>query len=417
MAKKKNQKRDALNALLEAAEAKDLRALIVELADDRPEVRRECVVFLKEHVSLKPASKSTADVEEAWALWAELEPDLSELDEYGGGDYGVQDYVVELLYQLAQKLRENDISWEVRQEFLEEVLPYIKSSNAGLDDDLYEVAYAACKTNEEERYLAQKFETLGPDWAIEHAMRIYRDIGDRDKYLELHALKMKYGMDYYDLSKFYWDAGEKDKAVEVAREGMEKGEGRMDELRNFLAIHAKKSGDRSGYFKLQFEQATDRLTAKKYQEFRKICGKKEWEEYEPRIMAAAERIREDERLKIFMLRKEYDKAIETLSKMDYPDGLFGKEDVLKIAAKLEKRYPEQVLEFYKTGLGNLNISLTRKDYARKATVIKKVRHMWIDIMNEPGKWKLFASQVKEANDRRPAFQQEFAKVVPGWKEL
>lgn len=417
MAKKKANKKNALNDFLEAAEENDLRALIVKLAEGRPDVRRECVIFLKEQVTLKPASKVTADVEEAWALWAELEPDLSELDEYGGGDYAVEDYVAELLYQLAQKLRESDIPWEERQEFLDEVLPFIRSSNSGLADDLYEVAYAACKTNEEERYLAQKFETLGPDWAVEHARRIYKDIGDKDKYLELRALKMKYGMDYYDLAKFYWDSGERDKAVEVAREGMKKGEGRMDELRNFLAVHAKKSGDRSGYLELQFEQATDRLTEKKYQEFQQICGKKEWAEYEPRIMAAAESIWEDERLKIFMLRKEYDKAIETLSDMDYPDGLFGEEDVLKIAAKLEKKYPEKVIEFYKTGLGNMNISLTRKDYTRKAAVMKKVRHMWVDIMNEPGKWKWFAAQVKEANARRPAFQHEFAKVVPGWNEL
>lgn len=46
-------------------------------------------------------------------------------------------------------------------------------------------------------------------------------------------------MDYYDLATFHWDAGEKEKAMSIAQKGMEVGEGRMDELRMFLAKRAK----------------------------------------------------------------------------------------------------------------------------------------------------------------------------------
>ena len=48
--------------------------------------------------------------EDAWsaerreALNAELAPDLDELDEYGGGDYGLVDHVGTLLYEIEQKL-------------------------------------------------------------------------------------------------------------------------------------------------------------------------------------------------------------------------------------------------------------------------------------------------------------------------
>jgi len=57
------------------------------------------------------------------------------------------------------------------------------------------------------------------------------------------------------------------------------------------------------------------------------------------------------------------------------------------------------------------------DYAQKAAVMKKVRHMYVDVMNAPDVWQKFARKVKSLNLRRPAFQEEFAKLIPGWKDL
>ena len=70
-----------------------------------------------------------------------------------------------------------------------------------------------------------------------------------------------------------------------------------------------------------------------------------------------------------------------------------------------------------TGLGNLNRSSDRKNYAREAVVMAKVRHMWVDVMKTYEKWENFGRKVKEMNPKRPAFQEEFAKVVPDWEIL
>ena len=75
------------------------------------------------------------------------------------------------------------------------------------------------------------------------------------------------------------------------------------------------------------------------------------------------------------------------------------------------------MKFYKLGLGNLNCSTGRKDYARKAKVMKSVCHMYVDILNIPEIWMAYAQKIKQDNARRPAFQEEFAKIIPGWKEL
>jgi hypothetical protein len=43
--------------------------------------------------------------------------------------------------------------------------------------------------------------------------------------------------------------------------------------------------------------------------------------------------------------------------------------------------------------------------------------MWVDVMKTPEKWEIYGRKVKTMNSKRPAFQEEFAKAIPGWKDL
>lgn len=414
---KKNKAASRLGEIIQASDTAVLRQLVERLASARPDVRRECLDFLQQHVALAPPAKADAEAETVFALWQELEPDLAELDEYGGGDHDTEDHVGELLYELFTKLKKSHLTSDDRRSLLEEVLPYIRSGNAGMDDALYDVAYAACSDKEDWRHLAQRLEELGKDWPLDHARRIYRKIGDQDKFLALRSRRMEYGADYHDLATFYWEQGDREQALVIAREGMRKGKGRMDELRIFLADRAKESGDRQGYLELQFSQATERLSLASYQAFKKLCSAEEWKTFEPRMHAATAKAWPEQQLKIHMHREEYDQAIRVLTTLPYSDSRYGADDALKIAAQLEQRYPDQVLAFYMLGLGNLNQNAPRETYAHKAKAAEKVRHMWVDIIKAPAKWEAWAKRVKTLNLRRSALQQEFAKVVPDWSTL
>jgi len=283
MAKKKKPA-DPLIELLEVAKPETLITLIAELAEGRPDVRRECFDYLKNLVSLTPAQKSRSEGEIVMALWWELHPDLEELDDCGGGDYGTEDHVADLLDEIRKKLANSKIEEKVRRELLDEVLPFIKSGNAGLDDPLYDLAYATCYRDEDWRHLAQMLEEMNKDWPTDHARRIYRKLGDRAKYLELRHKKLVYGGDYHDLATFYWDEGNREVALSVAEEGKMKGQGRMDELRKFLSDRAREGGNREQYLALQFKQTTDHLTLTKYTAFKKTCTAEEWKIHEPKIL-------------------------------------------------------------------------------------------------------------------------------------
>ena len=414
---KKPKKRDALAELLVAAPPKVLTDLILELAAESPSVRRECFEFLKSHVSVSEALEKRSEGEIVLTLWSELAPDLEELDAYGGGDYAIENHVAELLDQIRTRLDLKKVRVDDRREILDQILPYIESGNAGMDDMLYEVAYAACYDDADLRALAESFEAMQGDWKVANARRIYRRLGDRDKYLELRMDHMEYGADYHDLATFYWKAGKKEKALQVAEEGLRNGKGRMDELRRFVADRAKAAGDREKYMALQFAQATDGLTLKKYKGFKKMCKKSEWERFEPNVLAHLKDAWRTEQLKIRMHRKEYDEAVAILTKGRYPTMDWDAGGEIQTAKKLEKRYPEKILKYYLSGLGNLTVNATRKEYARRANVMTKVRRLFVEVIGDETRWEKFAAKVKQDNIRRPAFQQEFARVLPGWREL
>jgi hypothetical protein len=413
----KKRKREILPELLKAASPETLRDLLRQLAASQIEVRRECLEYLKRHVPLSSERKKMSDGEAALLLWSGLAPDLEELNEYGGGDYGLVNHVADLLYEIQERLNGKNIDSEYRQELLDEVLPYIESGNAGLDDQLYDVAYACCYEDADWRRLAEAFEKMKGEWKISRARVIYRKIGDREKYLALRKLKMEVGADYYDLATFYWDEGEKEKAVAVAEQGLQKGQGRMDELRVFLADRAVESGDRKRYLDLQFAQTTEHLTLEKYRAFKKLCSHAEWETFEVRILKRLDDAWHSEQLKIRMHRQEYEHAITILIKGRYPIHAWDNGYELQAAKKLEIYFPEEVLKYYMSGLGNLKANAVRNEYARRAKVMDRIRLLIAGVLNQEERWLDFAREVKLANLKRPAFQEEFAAVIPGWRQI
>ena len=416
MAKKRKQD-DPLAALLETAPKTKLVDLLVHLASTRPVVRHECLDYLNRHTALSPSRKKQSEGEKLLALWAELAPDLDELDTYGGGDYDADFRVSSLLHEIAQALSRKKIDAGYRQKLLDNTLPYIENGNAGLDDDLYDVAYAACYNDDDWRALAKSLETMHGDWKLDHARRIYRRLGDREKYLELRQRKLATGADYHDLADFYWKAGEKQKAMEVAETGLLKGKGRLDELRQFVAKRVKSAGNRERYLALQFDQAIDPLTCDKYKAFRKLCTAAEWKHYEAKILARLDNAWETEQLRIRMHRKEHEEAVDVLTRSRYPLYAWDSAYELQTAKRLESRYPEAILSYYLSGLGNLKTNAPRKEYTRKAQVTKKVHHVLVNVLCDASRWRDFAIKVKQDNIKRPAFQEEFTKAVPGWQAL
>ena len=239
--KKSKIKSDALETLLSKANKTTLVELIQNLVETDDDFQRKSILFLRKNVHANKKTNRAADDDSIKLLWNQLECDLSNMDEYGGADYDTVDYVEGLLYDLAAMLSKNKkASLKVRRWLLDQVIPYIESGNSGSDDALHEVAYATAYNQEDLHVLATRLEETNKEWPMDHARRIYRQIGERDKYIKLRLRRMKYGADYHDLATFYWKDSQKQKAIEVVQKGIKEATGRMDELKAFTSKISKK---------------------------------------------------------------------------------------------------------------------------------------------------------------------------------
>jgi hypothetical protein len=418
MIKNKHDK-DPLTSMLDAASRDDLIELIKKLIGTELSIRRICINNLKEKVTVSPSVITEAESSAALALWLEVEPELSDLDEYGGGDYGITEDVGDGLYELYEKLKEITLTDEDKEYLFDEVIGYIKSGNAGMDDSLYDITYALCKNDDDLKGLAERLENLKRDWPVSHARNIYRKIGEHKKYIELRSLKMECGADYHDLASYYWELGEKSKAVDTAEKGMNMAHGRLVDLKIFLAERAKESGDRDTYLKYYFSEKTDSLGLSSYKEIENELKEEEWRKYEPKLLMIMKKNFDLQAVKIHLYRQEYDAAIQYFINRS-KDGRFSylnSSEVFSVAKELENRYPKEILRFYELSIGDLDISATRKIYSKNAIAVARVRRVLVDVMKKTDKWKKYALRIKTKNNKRPAFQEEFARLIPDWNNL
>src|ERR1700730_5580843 len=157
------------------------------------------------------------------------------------------------------------------------------------------------------------------------------------------------------------------------------------------------------------------LCTDQYKSFKQLCKAEELT-YEPKMLKAVERATKIDQLEIFLFRKEFDKAVEVLAKLLYPHPKYGDDRLFRMIAKLESKYPNQVLEFHRKGLGNVLAVGERAAYAGQARAALRMRHIWLDVLKTPEAWQTCAKNVKALTLKKPAFQQEFAKTIPDWKE-
>jgi len=247
-----------LDELLQKADADTLRDLARNLIGRKRKAQRESLDFLRQRLELTDPERQEAAGQSVLMLWQEAEWYL-ESDDREGEENRASD----ILTDLAERLRDEQIPQQVRCWILSEGIAYVDSFSC--TDPLYDVLYAACYKDNDRRDLAENLEGTGSDWPLEHARRIYRSLGNREKYLEFRTRRLVDGLDYYDLVTFYDESGEPENALAVAKGGLEHRQGRLDELRQYLADHAHRAGDRETYLKLHFEEAVQRITVESYQ--------------------------------------------------------------------------------------------------------------------------------------------------------
>lgn len=407
-------KEKLLNTMIEKADKPILESLLIKLANESSENFRCVLNYLEKNVALEPLEASQSLKEKFVSLWREAKPLIEELDEYGGGDDEQYEEVYDILEGVTDALETEDLDKITRMNFIDEAFQFIKSGNSGMVDELDDIIHSACYDEEDWRYLASKFEVLSDKYEVQKAMKIYRKLGDNQKYLDLRLKFMEYGFDYYDLVTFYEEEGNHEKAVALAIEGKEKGAGNISPLVDFLINEAKNNNNRELYLKLEFDKALKGFNYSSYKHFKSVCTNEEWVYYEPQILKQLNKAYERDQMLIFIDREEYPKALEILNK-ETPYGIFHID--YDIAEKLKTRYPKDIVNYYIRALGNYNTAKDRKAYADQAKLALRIKEIYLNNLNDPASWRELLINIKNSNKRRPALQEEFSKIIPEWKNI
>lgn len=100
--------------------------------------------------------KEEAQDAEFIKLWDErILPTVMEFNEYGGGDYGEEDDVIFLLWELSKMGKEKNISWNARKMVMDSMMEQYAIGNSGFEDMLYEIASGFCESEEEIEYFEE----------------------------------------------------------------------------------------------------------------------------------------------------------------------------------------------------------------------------------------------------------------------
>jgi hypothetical protein len=293
----------------------------------------------------------------------------------------------------------------------------VVDADYGIDDALIEVADATCSSKPDFGDLALRYEKTDRSSLIKSAIQSYRKADEDENYLRLRLPRLDCSADFHDLATFYWDKGEQDKAVETATQGLAQADGSPGKLRPFFADAAKEMGDRETYLNLYFEEHTHYLTRSSYKAFEVLCTEKEWSLFEAKLKTL---LNDDDSLKVAEIndyRKDYDQVLRYFIASTANQRFFSRYDDYALAEAYEKRFPEQILSYYRAVVGKLDESHSRATYIHQAEIFARIRRLLVDTIHRPDEWRAYAKLIKLQNNRRPAFQQEFGNMIVDWHQL
>ena len=142
-----------VSELLKNADRETFIDIIAKMSEHGPESEKVIKDWHKRNSEKYHKKAVAGELEECWE---EARAVISEFNEYGGGPESDEEEACDHLWRMDELVKEHDIDWEDRVEILDEMLEEFYEGNSGFDDILIDVASSFCKSEQEQRYLADK---------------------------------------------------------------------------------------------------------------------------------------------------------------------------------------------------------------------------------------------------------------------
>ncbi len=240
-----------VNTLLTKFDQEQLKELVCYIVSQCEQAQQALLDYCKEKETDRKSDNHNLIIEKQLQKhWRKASEIIEMFDMYGGGPEDDEEEACDALWAIDELLRENTVSWGVRKEILDEMLDLVASDNSGFTDSLVDIAEEMCVTKEEKIYLADCLNDRGNFYYRGLAANIYLENGEDQKFLENKKANLQYGSDYLELAEFYKRHGEEEKALQTVLEGLEKADGRLDEIYSYLFEYYRKKQDRAALERL-----------------------------------------------------------------------------------------------------------------------------------------------------------------------
>ena len=430
--------KDTVSKMLENAEKEDLLDIISNMSQANHKAEKIILDWCKKNN--KSQQKKAAEIE-LENLWQDVQPIINEFNQYGGGPDSEMDEVCDNLWKMYEIVKQNDISWETRVVILDKMLEEFNIGNSGFDDILIDVASSFCNSPDENRYFADALAKGSSGYYRNYAAQLYRHIGDEDQFLKTKLDNLRYGSDYVEVAKYYAEKRDRKKEMEYIWKGLERCNGRLDELINYVApIYIKENRDAELQRLYQFilKTKTDlNIFAMAKQMYKYYSIKNDYESRKRTLLLILDTCQKDEIKKWFKLskstlyaedwQKEYEGILEKVKKTDqkfYLDICMetGREDIVLtclqntryrydycsvdynqyFSKRLAEKYPNEILEIYWGNVNNLLTMSNNKNYETAVFFLQKIKAL-MKKNEKLEEWEIKFRELKEKNKRKRNF--------------
>lgn len=405
-------------------------------------------VLPQEHANTKKNSKTQKIYDELlFEYWNNAQNIISEFNCYGGGPDEDEEEAYAWLEKITDLINEDKITSEAKREFMDAAFVEYDAGNSGFDDVLMNIFFDLCKEKEEWEYLVRKLNNRPSDWRKNIVMSIYKNhLNDNVKYLEERLKNLHYGMDYWDLVQYYIGKREKQLALETAQKGINKGEGRLTELYDYLIDNFSKLQDDNAlemiaqtamerknevkyvldklfayYRNRDYEKAKEKLLQsyrnnshkkyfEEYKRMKSFLTESDWEKIEQDIINEAQNKNIYDYMNICLEKGMKDAVINIIvspPKNQWGFSIFS--DFDSFAKRLEKDYPKDILNYYYKRAYSRIVNGDRKTYKEAVRYLGKVKAIYIKYLKDADKWTQTLNNLQIEFKKRPAFIDELKK--------
>jgi len=399
--------------------------------------------------SILKSVESASDSLKVDVYWAVAGRALEELNEYGIDDESLEEVAIESMEKLPSLLHENPELKEKKEKILAELMKYYVWGNCGITDNIYDTAEEICTEKSDYEILIDTLKKKAKSDSFSSyyntlLANLYAQIGDEDAQLKTLESKLEYGMDYWRLAEYWLEKGQSDKALEVVKEGIEKGTGRKNELYLYLQESYEENGDYESlaellrskiqrkeldYHRLASDElykslkrhyeATDDYTGQAvlldlrlengeldfefYQEAEWAIKDEDWQKFENRFIA---KVKSQKDSKLLAEIYDYKGNMESLWEIIQND----RELLKKYEAKLSSLYPQEYLKLYQNIINRCIVARGRSNYRTAAEYAQTVKNIYLNLLKQPEQWDTYIKQLRLANKTLRAMQDEFSNL-------